>query len=58
MEGAEEKGWKRGIAQGIEQGVAKEKKDMALKMKQGELPIEQIVLFTGLSVEEVLNLQY
>lgn len=60
MEGAEEKGWKKGmkqgIEQGIEQGIVKGKKDMALKMKQGGLPIDQIALFTGLPVEEIVRL--
>ncbi|MCQ2215339.1 MAG: hypothetical protein MJZ31_05415, partial [Bacteroidales bacterium] len=54
-----EKGLKKGMAMGIEQGkamVEKNKKETALKMKRCGFPMEQIVLISGLSEEEIEKL--
>lgn len=48
----EEKGFKRGVAEGVASG----KRDIALKMKQAGLSVEQIQAFTGLSTEEISTL--
>ena len=43
--------------QGIEQGIEQGKKQMALKMLKNQLPIEEIVLYTDLTMEQVEALE-
>jgi len=58
---AEEKGLRKGLAQGraeglaegIEKGFTEGKLEIARNMKQAGMPVEQITLFTGLTVEEI-----
>lgn len=53
-----EQGIEKGIEQGIEQGIGQEKIQTALRMlKAGELPVEKISIYSGLTVEQVLNLK-
>jgi predicted transposase/invertase (TIGR01784 family) len=50
---AEETGEKRGEKIGLEKG----KKDIARKMLKGNMPIEDIIKFTGLTFEELQKLK-
>lgn len=43
--------------QGIEQGIEQGKKQMALKMLKNQLPIEEIALYTDLTMEQVEALE-
>ncbi|MDU5333040.1 hypothetical protein [Enterococcus sp.] len=43
--------------EGIEEGLLKEKRTIARKMLMANLPFEQIAEFTGLSLDEIKNLQ-
>lgn len=43
--------------EGIEEGLLKEKHTIARKMLMANLPFEQIAEFTGLSLDEIKNLQ-
>ena len=53
-----EQGIEQGIEKGIEQGIGQEKIQTALRMlKAGELPVEKISIYSGLTVEQVLNLK-
>jgi predicted transposase/invertase (TIGR01784 family) len=45
-----------GIEQGTEQGVQKEKQNIAIAMKQKGLSINDIADITGLSVSEITKL--
>ena len=45
-----------GHAEGRAEGKTEEKNAIALKMRQAGLPIEQIMLFTGLSEENIKSL--
>lgn len=40
-----------------EQGIEQGKKQMALKMLKNQLPIEEIVLYTDLTIEQVEALE-
>lgn len=55
-----EQGLEQGLAEGLEQGRAEGEKrkqlEIARNMKQAGMDVEQIVLFTGLSLEEVKTL--
>ena len=58
MEQGLEQGIEQGIEKGIEQGIGQEKIQTALRMlKAGELPVEKISIYSGLTVEQVLNLK-
>jgi len=48
---------KQGHEQGLEQGIEKQKIDIAVKMTQEKMPIETIALITGLSPNKVLTLK-
>lgn len=44
--------------QGLEQGVEQEKIDSAMRMiEDGDLPMEKIALYSGLTLEQVLKLE-
>lgn len=44
--------------QGIEQGIEKEKIDSAVRMiEDGDLPLEKIAMYSGLTLEQVLELE-
>lgn len=51
------KGEAQGIAQGIAEGIAEGVQMVASKMKRSGLDIESIISFTGLSVEEINQLE-
>ncbi len=42
---------------GLEKGREEERQAIALKMLQGNLPLEQISQFTGLTLEQIQALQ-
>ena len=52
IDGAAELGYRKGLAEGREE----EKGAMALKMKELNMPLEQIMSITGLSADEIRNL--
>ncbi len=53
-----EEALEQGLEQGIEQGIEQEKMETALRMlKAGELPVEKISIYSGLTVEQVLKLK-
>jgi predicted transposase/invertase (TIGR01784 family) len=54
----EAEGEAKGIAKGEAKGIAKGKAEVALKMLQAGLPLEQIVSLTGLSREEIERLRF
>ena len=44
--------------QGLEQGIEQEKIDSAMRMiADGDLPLEKIALYSGLTLEQVIELQ-
>lgn len=44
--------------QGVEQGVGQEKIETALRMiKAGKLSVDEVAIYSGLSLEQVLELQ-
>ncbi len=50
--------YEQGIEQGIEQGVEQEKIDSAMRMiDDGDLPLEKIAMYSGLTLEQVLELE-
>lgn len=51
-----EEGLKRGKKEGLKQGKKLEKKEMAKKLIELEMPMEQIIKVTGLSKKEILKL--
>ena len=53
---SKKEGKEEGIAEGVEKGKISEKLEMAKKMLLKNRPIEEIVEFTGLSVEEIRNI--
>ena len=60
IDGAAELGYRKGLAEGreegLEEGREKEKSFIALKMRELNIPLEQIMSITGLSAEEISNL--
>ena len=48
-----EKGEAKGVADGMAKGLAEGKAEVAKAMLLGGMPMEQIMLFTGLSVEQI-----
>ena len=53
-----EEALEQGLEQGIEQGIEQEKMETALRMlKAGEIPVEKISIYSGLTVEQVLKLK-
>lgn len=54
---ARNEGVKEGIEQGEKQGIVKEKHDVALKMKQKGMPINDIMEITGLTKKQIEELQ-
>ena len=54
---AEEKGMKKGIEKGIEKGETKRNKEIALNLLTYNTPIDVIAKSTGLSIEEIKNLE-
>ena len=58
MEIAMEKGMQYGMEQGIEQGIEQEKMDVAIRMLEGgDLPLEKVAMYSGLTLEQVLELK-
>ena len=53
IETAHDKGWKEGVAEGMEKGAANEKREHARKMKKKGYAIEDIEEITGLKKEEI-----
>ena len=51
-----EQGRKQGIEQGIEKGIEKEKMAIAKNMKSAGLDVHAIMLFTGLTQEQIEQL--
>ncbi len=51
-----EEGIKKGRKEGMEKGERKKQLEIALNSKRMGIPIEQIAMFTGLSLEEVKEL--
>ncbi len=50
--------YEQGVEQGIEQGVEQEKIDSAVRMiEDGDLPLEKIAMYSGLTLEQVLELE-
>ena len=50
--------YEQGMEQGIEQGVEQEKIDSAMRMiEDGDLPLEKVALYSGLTLEQVLELK-
>ena len=54
---AEEKGLKKGMEKGIEKGEKKRNKEIALNLLAYNTPIDVIVKSTGLSIEEIKELE-
>ena len=52
-----EKGMEKGIAKGIEKGEKKRNKEIALNLLAYNTPIDIIAKSTGLSIEEIKNLE-
>lgn len=57
LKGAKAEGIQQGIQQGLEQGIEQEKKNVARRMLAKGSSIEDIADITGLSIEEVCELQ-
>lgn len=53
---AEERGEKRGIRKGIKQGSRKSKLEIAKKMLESKVPVENIIEYTGLTKEEIVGI--
>ena len=53
---AEEKGLRKGLAQGRAEGEKRKQLEIARNMKQAGMPVEQIALFTGLPAKEINEL--
>ena len=52
-----EEGVEQGIEQGIIRGVEQEKTETAVRMiKDGDLSFEKIALYSGLTIEQVIEL--
>ena len=50
--------FEQGVEQGIEQGASQEKKKSAIRMiEAGKLSLDEIAIYSGLSLEQVLELQ-
>ena len=50
--------WERGMEHGIEQGIERNKIDVAMRMiEDGNISFEKISLYSGLSIERVLELK-
>ncbi|TGX97566.1 hypothetical protein E5357_12075 [Hominisplanchenecus murintestinalis] len=50
--------YEQGIGQGIEKGIEQEKIDSAVRMiEDGDLPLEKIAMYSGLTLEQVLELE-
>lgn len=50
--------YEQGIEQGIEKGIEQEKIDSAVRMiEDGDLPLEKIAMYSGLTLEQVLELE-
>ena len=54
---AEEKGLKKGMEKGIEKGEKKRNKEIALNLLVYNTPIDVIAKSTGLSIEEIKELE-
>lgn len=53
-----EQGIEQGIEKGIEQGIEKEKMESAMRMiEDGGLPLEKVAVYSGLTLEQVLELE-
>ena len=50
-------GFNQGIEKGIEQGSVNEKKEIARKLLNTNLTVEEIAINTGLTIDEVINLK-
>ena len=57
MDYAREEGFEKGIEKGIEKGAAINSRQIALKMKQKGMPENLIMEMTGLSIDEIRELQ-
>jgi len=55
MDCAREEGREEGIEKGIERGIEKEKNSIIQKCFQKNMAIEDIIFFTGYSMEQISN---
>ena len=53
IKAAKEKGMQQGMQQGLQQGLQQEKLEIAGKMKKDGMPVDTIMLYTGLTQEQV-----
>lgn len=50
--------YEQGLEQGLEQGAEQEKIDSAMRMiEDGDLSLEKIALYSGLTLEQVIELK-
>ena len=49
-----QKGIQKGIREGFQEGI----QEVALKMKDADMPLDQIANFTGLSIEQLADLKH
>ena len=49
-------GMERGIAQGMERGRSEERMELARKLKQKKMPMDEIMELTGLAPEDIEKL--
>lgn len=57
QEGLIEKGIEKGIAKGIEQGALKKAEEMAIKMLNKDMNMQDVADLTGLAIEEIKKLK-
>ena len=57
LDTARKEGITKGIAEGIAKGIAKEKTKIAKKLLEIGMPLESIIQVTGLTENEINNLQ-
>ena len=50
-------GLEQGLAEGLERGQAQAQAEMARKMLASGMPVEQIIQFTGLTLETIESLK-
>ena len=57
LDTARKEGITKGMAEGIAEGIAKEKAKIAKKLLEIGMPLESIIQVTGLTENEINNLQ-
>ena len=56
MEQGMKRGMEKGIAQGMERGRSEERMELARKLKQKKMPMDEIMELTGLAPEDIEKL--